>query len=317
MIFLIVRLGYVSESSVIQGSTSGRYFLRDLMQDNDFEKLGQVIQANLVHLKETLLYNVKNSIHFYRISSGIIPLSTVQGLSFAYIFPYWSLYLEIRDILKKSGMRVDFHPNQYCILNSTKQEVIENAIRILWYHYKLLMAFGVENKVILLHVGSGQLGHENALARFLTTFYALPQALQKVIAIENDDKVFNVQDCLFLSRKCGVLVVIDYHHHCCNPSEGDFSLMVEEIFSLWKKRGMRPKVHFSSPKNRREYRAHADYIDGERFFSFLDFLRNFSYDVDIMLEAKAQDEALFRLMREIKYKRDYVFLDETSFLIDG
>ena len=34
-----------------------------------------------------------------------------------------------------------------------------------------------------------------------------------------------------------------------------------------------------------------------------------------MLEAKAKDEALFRLIRELKYKINYTFLDETSFIL--
>ena len=38
-------------------------------------------------------------------------------------------------------------------------------------------------------------------------------------------------------------------------------------------------------------------------------------DVDIMLEAKAKDEALFKLIRQLKYKTDYTFFDETSFYI--
>ena len=35
-----------------------------------------------------------------------------------------------------------------------------------------------------------------------------------------------------------------------------------------------------------------------------------------MLEAKAKDDALFRLVRELKYHENYLFLDETSFKIE-
>lgn len=34
-----------------------------------------------------------------------------------------------------------------------------------------------------------------------------------------------------------------------------------------------------------------------------------------MIEAKEKDEALFRLVRELKYKTDYLFIDETSFIV--
>lgn len=79
---------------------------------------------------------------------------------------------------------------------------------------------------------------------------------------------------------------------------------------------MTPKIHFSSPKNKREYRAHNDYIEVDSFIQFLNLLKPKNQDVDIMLEAKAKDDALFRLVRELKYHENYLFLDETSFKIE-
>lgn len=32
-----------------------------------------------------------------------------------------------------------------------------------------------------------------------------------------------------------------------------------------------------------------------------------------MLEAKAKDDAMFRLIRELKYKTNYKFIDDTTF----
>ena len=41
----------------------------------------------------------------------------------------------------------------------------------------------------------------------------------------------------------------------------------------------------------------------------------YEYDIDIMIEAKAKDEALFKLVRELKYKTNYKFIDDTTFII--
>lgn len=79
---------------------------------------------------------------------------------------------------------------------------------------------------------------------------------------------------------------------------------------------MIPKIHFSSPKNKRESRSHNDYIDTNSFIQFLNILKQKNQDVDIMLESKAKDDALFRLVRELKYHENYLFLDETSFKIE-
>lgn len=50
-------------------------------------------------------------------------------------------------------MRVDFHPDQFCVLNSTNKDVFYNTINILKYHYRLLDMMNIKNKVLVLHVG--------------------------------------------------------------------------------------------------------------------------------------------------------------------
>ena len=76
-------------------------------------------------------------------------------------------------------------------------------------------------------------------------------------------------------------------------------------------------MHFSSPKSKlkKEYRSHNDYIDVKEFVKFINILKKENKDIDIMLEAKKKDEALFRLVRELKYQTNIKFLDETSFMI--
>ena len=60
-------------------------------------------------------------------------------------------------------------------------------------------------------------------------------------------------------------------------------------------------MHYSSPKSKKEKRAHHDYIDIDSFVKFLNKLKPLNQDIDIMIEAKAKDEALFRLVRQLKY----------------
>ena len=78
-----------------------------------------------------------------------------------------------------------------------------------------------------------------------------------------------------------------------------------------------PKIHYSSPKNKtkKDFRSHHDYIDSKDFIKFLNEIKFINRDLDIMIEAKGKDEALFKLIRELKYKTNYKFIDETSFII--
>ncbi len=46
------------------------------------------------------------------------------------------MILLVRKI-SDSKMRVDFHPDQFCVLNSVKSDVVSNSVKILEYHYNL------------------------------------------------------------------------------------------------------------------------------------------------------------------------------------
>ena len=299
----MIRLGYVAIATCLDITSSKTITLTEFNKFKDFEKLDKIIKENLESLDKIIDYNIKNEIHFYRLTSKLIPLSTL--FEFDYINKYKKYYDKIGEKIKKYNIRVDVHPDQFCVLNSTKKEVIENTFKILEYHYKILEALNIKDKIIILHVGSSVLGKENSIKRFINSFYKLPKYLQNCIALENDDKVYNVKDCLYLCNKLNIPFVLDYHHHLCNKSEFNY----EDILKTWK---IKPKVHFSSPKNKtkKDIRSHHDYIEVD---TFIDFIKQLPYDVDIMIEAKMKDEALFRLVRQLKYY-NIKFIDNTSFI---
>lgn len=312
--FMQIRLGYACICESMDHVTSStNYTYTDFLKEKDYSKLDRIIRSNLEDLEKIIDYNIKNHIHFYRLSSKLIPLATKKEVVFDYIEKYKDYYDRIGKKIKDSNMRVDFHPDQFCVLNSVKEEVVSNSIEILKYHYLILEALHIENKILVLHIGSNSFGKKNSLSRFIHQFSLLPRYLQECIAIENDDKIFTVEDCLYLHSKLHIPIVLDYHHHICNHNS--LELDYSSIFHTWNH--ISPKVHFSSPKNRtkKEFRSHHDYIDPISFLSFLNQIKEFSIDLDIMIEAKKKDEALFRLVRNIKYLTEASFLDETTFFL--
>ena len=304
-----VRLGYVAISNCLNVNSSSPYTYTEYIKNKDLNKLDKVIISNLEGLNEIIKYNIKNNIHFYRMSSKIIPLATKEDVEFDYINRYKKYYDKIKKNINRSNIRVDFHPDQFTILNSTKKEVVNNSIKNLEYHYKILDVLGIENKLLVLHIGSNVFGKENSIKRFINTYNKLPKHLKDIIAIENDDKIFNIEDITYISNILNIPIILDYHHHTCNPSKINY----KKIFASWK--NITPKIHFSSPKNKKEYRAHNNYINSDDFIKFINTIKKYNHDIDIMIEAKEKDDALFRLVRELKYKTNYKFIDETTFIV--
>lgn len=309
-----IRLGYACISKTLSNVTTSSTVTYTTFQKNkDYKKIDTAIKSNLNALKEILTYNIKNSIHFFRLSSKLIPLATKSDVIFDYIDQYKDYYNSIAKIIKDNKLRIDFHPDEFCVLNSTKSEVVKNSIAILEYHYNLLKALEIKNKILVLHIGGNTFGKKNSISRFINNFNTLSKDIQESIAIENDDKIFNISDCVYISKNINVPVILDYHHHICNHDELDINDYLKDILSSWH--NTTPKMHFSSPKNKtkKDFRSHNDYINVDAFINFIDLLKPFNHDIDIMIEAKAKDEALFRLVRELKYKTDYKFIDDTSF----
>lgn len=313
---MIVRLGYVALSKAMNDITTSSTitYTNYINKNYTVDKLLEITHNNLNALKELMIYNVKNNIHFYRLTSKLVPLATHDKVNFDYITPLINKYKEIGKVINQNNIRVDTHPDQYAVLNSIDKKIVKNTFEILEYHYKILNALNLKHKVIILHVRSSACGKKASITRFINNFRKLPKHIQKCIAVENDDKIYNIKDVLSLCQKLNIPMVLDYHHYICNNDEEKIEDYIEDIMNTWK--NINPKFHFSSPKSKlkKEFRSHHDYINSDDFINFINMLKPYNKDVDIMLEAKAKDDALSRLVRELKYKTNYKFLDETTFI---
>jgi len=305
---MIIRLGYVSICKTLNITSSKTITYTNYKKDYDNNKIDNIIKENLDNLNKIIDYNIKNNIHFYRLTSKLIPLATLINLN--YYDKYEDKYKEISNKINKYNIRIDTHPGEFCILNSTKKEIVNNSINILKYHYNILKYLNIKNKIIILHIGSSVLGKSNSIKRFINNFNKLPKYIKDCIALENDDKIYNIKDTLELCETLKIPMVLDYHHHICNNDNLNIDDYLERILNTWN---ITPKMHFSSPKNntKKEFRSHNDYIFVNDFILFLEKLKKYNKNIDIMLECKEKDLALFKLTRELKY-HDYNFIDETT-----
>ena len=311
-----VRLGYVALSKALDDVTTSSTitYTNYINKNYNTSKLLEITKNNLDSLYEIIKYNVKNNFHFYRLTSKLVPLATHDKIDFDYITPLLDEYKKIGKLINDNNIRVDTHPDQYAVLNSMDSKIVKNTVEILEYHYKIMDAIGIKDKIIILHVGSSACGKKASITRFINNFNKLPDHIKKCIAVENDDKVYNIKDVLELCHKINVPMVLDYHHFICNNEKEDINDYLKEIIDTWD--GKLPKMHFSSPKSKlkKEFRSHSDYINKECFIKFINILKKQDKDIDIMLEAKAKDDAVSRLARCLKYETNYKFLDETTFI---
>jgi UV DNA damage endonuclease len=134
-----------------------------------------------------------------------------------------------------------------------------------------------------------------------------------MIMLENDDTTFTVKDTLYLCEKLGVPMVFDYHHHIANHDVEDWRSDWQRIIGTWKHSSLPIKMHISSPRSEKDFRAHADTIDPEMFLRFLHGINGTVPEIHCMIEAKQKDAALFQLVHDLKKHAGLNWHDQSSF----
>lgn len=241
-----------------------------------------------------------HEIEVYRFSSSLVPLATHPEVQWDFVTPFQQEWRELGDIVLAGKMRVSFHPNQFTLFTSPREEVTLSSITDMEYHYTLLKAMGLEKQgLVNIHIGGAYGNKKEALYRFHQNFQRLPDEVKKLTTLENDDKTYNLEETLLVCERENVAMVFDYHHYMANRDGQDVTDYLQRIFRTWKEKTQLPKVHLSSPKSEKEYRSHADYVSLAFILPFLKAAKELDQDFDIMIEAKAKNLAMQQLVEEI------------------
>ncbi|MBM7663142.1 UV DNA damage endonuclease [Bacillus mesophilus] len=302
----IVRLGYVAMSVHLQNSSPSQtmtfaQFTKLKNREAALRKLERIAQSNLQNCLRLLKHNLAFDITFFRLSSKLIPLANHEELQdWDYLESLAEGLQEIGEFVHKHDMRIGFHPDHFVLLNSPNIDILNASITTLRLHEALLRGMNIDREHrCVMHVGGGYKNKEKALEQFIHNWQFVPQDLQEMVMLENDDVTFNLQDTLYLCEKLGIPLVFDYHHHLANHQDENWEQDWERVVQTWSFSKLPLKMHISSPKSEKEFRAHADYINPETLLHFLQQVKGSVPQIDCMIEAKRKDDALFKLMNEI------------------
>ncbi|KAF2749035.1 UV-endonuclease UvdE [Sporormia fimetaria CBS 119925] len=263
--------------------------------------------ANARDIAKMVRWNDKFNIKFMRLSSEMFPFAS--HLEYGYpLAPFASETLaEVGKVIAELGHRVTTHPGQFTQLGSPRKEVIEAAIRDLEYHDEMLSLLRLPEQqdrdaVMILHLGGVFGDKEATLNRFRTNYARLSDSIKRRLVLENDDVSWSVHELLPLCQELNIPMVLDFHHHNIifddtKLREGthDIISLFPAILETWRRKNITPKMHYSEPcpeaVTKRDRRKHSPRVMT---------LPPCPADMDLMIEAKDKEQAVFELMRTYK-----------------
>lgn len=258
----------------------------------------ELIRQNLKVLEAMIDYNIAHNLRMFRITSSLIPFASNKAVNqIDWVNDFREDLSRIKGKILGSAMRISVHPGQYTVLNSLSEDVIERSILELEYHVDILESLGgTQNSKMIIHIG-GVFGDKGmAIDRFIDVVnHRLSERIKRHLIIENDDRLFTVDDVLYISSKTGLPVVFDNLHNECNPSPSGLSEkeLIFQAFATWRKEDGRPKIHYSQQAKGKKVGAHTQTINAEKFYSFFQNLEGLEFD--IMLEVKDKNRSAIKI----------------------
>ena len=229
------------------------------------------------------------------------------------------IFALIGETARRLGVRISFHPGQFCVLASEHDEIVERSILEFEYHADMArwMGFGKtwhdHGFKINVHL-SGKGGPD----KFLRTLGRLTPEARNLITIENDEMTNGIDTTLLVAEH--VALVLDVHHHWINSGEyitpTDSRTM--RVIESW--RGQRPALHYSVSREdilvghdrsvrpdlselldrgfkKQKLRAHSDFMWND---ACNQWIIGFADNFDIQCEAKGKNLASMQVYESYK-----------------
>lgn len=220
------------------------------------------------------------------------------------------IFAPVGEAARRLGVRLSFHPGQFCVLASESDEIVERSILEFEYHADMARWMGYGSSwhdhgfKINVHL-SGKGGAD----KFLQTFKRLSPEARNLITIENDEVSHGLDSVLSVAQHCAI--VLDIHHHWVKTGEyiGLDDDRTRRVVESW--RGCRPALHFSTSREdllvdhdpgvrpdldaliargfkKQQLRAHSDFYWNH---AVNEWAVEFARDFDIQCEAKGKNLA--------------------------
>lgn len=281
----------ITHSDEVRYKTVTRKTLLSLERAAQIEKLRSIYSQNTAILRKAVIFCPANNINLYRMTSNLFPFADDE-MGEDILEEFHPDLAEIGADALRQNLRLVLHPDQFVVLSSDSDSVIENSVKILKMHAKTMDLLGQprsEWAVMNVHGGKG-----DRADKLVASIGKLPDEIRLRLTLENDEYSYSSAQILEVCKRARIPFVFDAHHHICSEKLDDYNdASVAEMFyaarETWKI-AENQLVHISNGREKFADRAHHDLI-----FTMPEVFRHAAW---IEVEAKHKELAIAKLQAE-------------------
>lgn len=200
----------ITASDAVRYRTMTRKRLLQLDGVEQKSALRLLYADNLSRLDAAIDYCLANNIRLYRVTSSLFPFADDRLGQ--------DVLEEFSDVIAAKGqraldsrIRLVLHPDQFVVLSSDSPQVVENSIKILAMHARVMdMLKQPRSCWALIEIHGGKSGRSEQLVKVISQ---LPEAIRSRLALENDEYSYSASEILEVCHAARVPMVFDAHHH--------------------------------------------------------------------------------------------------------
>lgn len=283
-----------------------RTIIQRVIKEKGIGELKRRVEQNIQDLLKMIEWNEQNGIKVFRLTSDLFPHKTNPNVEdYTYDFVKSEL-LEAGLLAKKYNQRLTFHPGFHNVIGTPKEDVFRKTIADLQYHCEVLDLMQMDkHSVLVVHGGGIYQNKAETLDRWCHNYNRLPDIIKKRLVLENCERNFSIEDCLYISNKVNIPIVLDTHHFECyqilHPEESFHQpeVYIPYILKTWESSGIKPKFHVSE-QGTGKCGHHSDYVETIPEY-LLEIPSKYNIFIDIMIEAKKKELAIFKLYQKYPF----------------
>ena len=278
----------ITHSEEVRYRTITRTRLLQLDPEQQRLRLEALYRDNLDRLHKAIDYCEREHIALYRMPSSLFPFFDEEVGQSAMV----SLRAEVARAGARalaSNTRLVMHPDQFVVLNSDSEKVVNNSVRILQMHAAIMdLLQQPRSPWALLEIHGGKSGRSRELVQAIAR---LPDGIRLRLGLENDEYAYSASAIHAICMESGVPMIFDAHHHVVHEGLSSYEDPgVAEMLHKARETWANPEhqlVHISNGRTAFADRSHADLIEV--------MPSAFASVPWIEIEAKHKEEAIRRL----------------------